>query len=290
LKILTRKVPRVCQALLTKEFPNVQCFPVAQPDGGRDALAYFLGDPERTFIMYQVKFNRRALAEPDPHKWLLAKLKEEAPKLKKQIPKVQSNLSCLQTSEETAHPQSGSIDKVNELLNSELGVPSTCWWRDDLSRRLDNAWDLKWVYFELMTGPDLIRSVIESQLSENRERRADAIRAFVKHQFCNEQEVKFKQVELQNRLLDLFIDVPVSPPQRVTTAKREHHYHKIQQDIANDIERRNSGNAQPDLFDDITLPTDVSRRYYMSKEERGAVGAATLLLHHWCINCSSNSS
>jgi len=273
------KFQEFCQALLTKEFPNVQCFPVAQPDGGRDALAYFLGDPERTFIMYQVKFNRRALAEPDPHKWLLAKLKEEAPKLKKQIPKGAKQFVLLTNVGGTAHPQSGSIDKVNELLNSELGVPSTCWWRDDLSRRLDNAWDLKWVYFELMTGPDLIRSVIESQLSENRERRADAIRAFVKHQFCNEQEVKFKQVELQNRLLDLFIDVPVSPPQRVTTAKREHHYHKIQQDIANDIERRNSGNAQPDLFDDITLPTDVSRRYYMSKEERGAVGAATLLLH-----------
>ncbi len=72
------KFQEFCQALLTKEFPNVQCFPVAQPDGGRDALAYFLGDPDRTFIMYQVKFNRRALAEPDPHKWLVEKLRTYA--------------------------------------------------------------------------------------------------------------------------------------------------------------------------------------------------------------------
>ena len=26
-----------CQALLAKEYPDMQCFPVAQPDGGRDA-------------------------------------------------------------------------------------------------------------------------------------------------------------------------------------------------------------------------------------------------------------
>lgn len=61
-----------------------------------------------------------------------------------------------------------------------------------------------------MTGPDLIRSVIESGLSENREQRSSTIRAFVKHQFLIDQEVKFKQVELQNKLLDLFIDVPVT--------------------------------------------------------------------------------
>ena len=28
-----------CQALLVREHPQLQCFPVAQPDGGRDAIA-----------------------------------------------------------------------------------------------------------------------------------------------------------------------------------------------------------------------------------------------------------
>ena len=41
-----------CQALLTKEFPNIQCFPVAQPDGGRDALSYLSEDEERGFIRH----------------------------------------------------------------------------------------------------------------------------------------------------------------------------------------------------------------------------------------------
>ena len=32
---------QLCQALLAREYPRVQCFPVAQPDGGRDAVSYF---------------------------------------------------------------------------------------------------------------------------------------------------------------------------------------------------------------------------------------------------------
>ena len=31
----------LCQALLTKEFPHVQCFPVAQPDGGMRRFELF---------------------------------------------------------------------------------------------------------------------------------------------------------------------------------------------------------------------------------------------------------
>jgi len=46
---------QLCQALLVKEYPNVQCFPVAQPDGGRDAIVYHHLDktPEK-FIVFQV--------------------------------------------------------------------------------------------------------------------------------------------------------------------------------------------------------------------------------------------
>ena len=34
------KYQQFCQALLAREFRDVQCFPVAEPDGGRDALSY----------------------------------------------------------------------------------------------------------------------------------------------------------------------------------------------------------------------------------------------------------
>ena len=39
-----------CQSLLVKEFPKLQCFPIAQPDGGRDGLTYLQesGDAKET--------------------------------------------------------------------------------------------------------------------------------------------------------------------------------------------------------------------------------------------------
>ena len=50
---------QLCQAVLTREFPDLQCLPVGQPDGGRDA---FVRGRVRTRIadslIYQVKFVR----------------------------------------------------------------------------------------------------------------------------------------------------------------------------------------------------------------------------------------
>jgi len=73
-----------CQALLVKEYPGMQCFPVAQPDGGRDATQLY---PQLTgakdFAMFQVKFVRQPFAEKDPHKWITAIIADETPKVKK---------------------------------------------------------------------------------------------------------------------------------------------------------------------------------------------------------------
>src|SRR6266550_1255445 len=56
---------QLCQAILTCAFPNVQCLPVSQPDGGRDAFlrrpvkeASHLKEEARGFIVYQVKYVR----------------------------------------------------------------------------------------------------------------------------------------------------------------------------------------------------------------------------------------
>jgi hypothetical protein len=200
---------QICQSLLVKEFRDVQCFPVAQPDGGRDSLSYFLESHKDQFIVFQVKFVRNPQGENEPHKWMIGIANEEAPKIKNLIPKGAKAFYLLTNVSGTSHLEVGSIDKVEDILTKAVGVPAMCWWRDDINRRLDNAWDLKWVYPEVMTGPDLIRSIVESGLLENKEQRAAAIRAFVRDQYDIDQEVRFKQIELQNRLLDLFIDVPV---------------------------------------------------------------------------------
>jgi hypothetical protein len=265
---------KFCQALLTKEFPNVQCFPVAQSDGGRDAMSYLSDDDERGFIMYQIKFVRNPSTESDPHKWLIGILRKEAPKLKNQVPKGAKRYILITNAKGTAHPETGSIDKVNQLLESNLDVPAQCWWRDDLISRLDNAWDLKWIYPQLMTGPDLIRSLIESQLSEAHERRSTAIRAYITHQFDIDQTVKFKQVELDNRLFDLFIDVPISSPSTTFDRDKKYLYKGIHHYIARDIRE-----ARLNSFQSIdTVPSSESDLFVV-RDDVSSVGTAAMLLH-----------
>ena len=161
------------------------------------------------FVVFQVKFHRKKNSGEDPHKWLLDVLDKELPKVKKLIPKGAKAYYLLTNVKGTAHLDSGSIDKANDKMSKILCIPSQCWWRDDINRRLDNAWDLKWCFPNIMTGKDMLRLVIEAGFTEDRERRLDAMKAFLRSQYRQDQDIRFKQVELQNRLLDLFVDVPI---------------------------------------------------------------------------------
>ena len=78
---------QVCQALLTKEYPRVQCFPVAQSDGGRDAVSYHSEGDGDEFMVFQVKYARKPLAEKEPHKWLASIVADERPKVRELIPR-----------------------------------------------------------------------------------------------------------------------------------------------------------------------------------------------------------
>ena len=198
-----------CQALLLCEFPNLQCLPVAQPDGGRDAFHRAITEVPDDFSVFQVKFVRNPASIKDPHKWLVETLEAEAPKIEKLIPKGASQYFFLTNVRGTAHLESGSIDKLAEILRRNISIPSTCWWRDDINRRLDSAYNLKWSYPNLLSGTDVLRELLENRLGEDKERRTRTIKAFLKGQYDFDEKVRFKQVELQSDLLDLFVDVPI---------------------------------------------------------------------------------
>src|SRR4030095_16115728 len=103
------KFQMFCQALLSRENPNVQCLPVAQPDGGRDAIGWALHPAKAPgFIVYQVKFSRAPLAEPDPRTWLLDVVEGEAPKIAKLIPAGAKEYVLLTNIPGTAHLDAGS--------------------------------------------------------------------------------------------------------------------------------------------------------------------------------------
>ena len=204
---------QLSQSLLLKAFPDLQCFPVGQPDGGRDAIVrHHKSAPDTTgFILFQVKFARRELNPSEARDWLLQILKDELPKVRQQMREGAERFVLVTNVAGTAHFKSGKIDKLQALLDKEIPIPAEAWWRDDIDRRLDDAWDLKFAYPALFSGTDLLRLVVEASPSEGRERRRNAINAFLSTQFESDREVKFKQAELESDIFELFTDVPLVP-------------------------------------------------------------------------------
>ncbi|NTW33179.1 MAG: NACHT domain-containing protein, partial [Bacteroidetes bacterium] len=212
-----------CSVLIAKEFPDFSCIPVGQRDGGRDSLAYYMNKVKKEFIVFQVKYSRYPYREKDLHKWLLEVIKCEAHKIKKLIPKGAKRYYLITNIPGTAHLESGSIDKMNELLEHEIGIPSCCWWRDDLSRRFEKDTVFKWGFPEIINGQDVLNSLLFDYILEKKEKRKSIVRAYLADQYEVDSEVKFKQIELQNNLIDLFTDVPI----RAKSEVRKKDYYEI---------------------------------------------------------------
>lgn len=209
-----------CQALLVASFPNVQCLPVGQPDGGRDAFAtyHYLSaisrshsEREQERIVFQVKFSRSPGEDREEREFLKEVVKSELQKVAKLKRLGLTRYYLLTNIGGTAHPGSGSVDRMNEFLTKELGVDAFCWWRDDLDRRLDNFPNVKWSYPEILKATDLLPALMLGLLGEAQERRQGAIQAYLASQYEDDEELKFKQVELQSKMTELFVDLPIAP-------------------------------------------------------------------------------
>lgn len=198
-----------CHCIINSEFPESQAFPVGQRDGGRDTIAYESIGSIRNFIIFQVKFVREPNKIVDPHKWLVDIIKEESKKVANLIPKGATKYFLLTNVKGTAYLDKGSIDIVDDILRSNIPIPSICWWRDDLSRKFESNHSLKWSFPEIINGQDILNSIVFNQLHEARNKRESIITAYLVDQYELDSEVKFKQIELQNNLLDLFVDVPI---------------------------------------------------------------------------------
>lgn len=179
------------------------------PDGGRDALSRPQGSGDHSgAIVFQVKYVEHPEYLEDPTEWVGKTLDGELEKIEALIERGSADRYVLITNvPASSHLDSGSHDKVQAVLDQKLSIPAQCWWRADLDRRLENRWDLKWSYPDLMRGTDLIRALVEGRISGDSERRARSIRVYIADQYKRDQDVRFKQVDLQNSLLNVFVDV-----------------------------------------------------------------------------------
>lgn len=163
-------------------------------------------------MIFQVKLSRRPNNLSNPEKWVTDVVKGELPKIKTLARQGASQYKLITNLSATAHLGGGSLDRVQRTLKRLVPIPAECWWSDDLDRRLENAFDLKLSYPELFTGSDFIRLLVEQDRKDpEAKRRQRAIKAYLADQYKREREVRFKQAELSNDLLGVFIDVPAAP-------------------------------------------------------------------------------
>lgn len=198
-----------CHSILNKEFPNAQAFPVGQPDGGRDSIVYTMSHAKKEFIVFQVKFVRNPQKIQDVHKWLVDTISKEVKKINKLIPKGANAYYLITNISGTAHLDVGSIDKLNKILEDSISIPAMCWWRNDITGKIDSDPMFKWSFPEILYGQDILNSALFQGLNEHKERRENVIQAYLADQYDLDNQVKFRQIDLQNYLLDLFTDVPI---------------------------------------------------------------------------------
>lgn len=263
----------LCQSLLLQEFPGLQCFPVGQPDGGRDAWSVDEHNSSKTVI--QVKFRRAD--DVESAEWMISALEGELPKIKILEAAGASQYIMVTNARGTAHPGSGRIDKVQNWLKDNLQIPAKCLWRDDIDARMRIApATIRWNFPEILSGLDGIQLAIESSLHRESQRISRVLRLFVAEQFNKDRKVKFKQVDLSNDLSALFIDVPVSPNLPELRNERSDERQRILRSFRTAVDRERlsakSGNAYH--LDTIRSEFDYGTHFV----RRRTTGAANLLL------------
>jgi hypothetical protein len=115
---------QLVQALLISTNPRTVCFPIGQPDGGRDAIwpvGFDSGKEE--FIVFQVKYSRQPATIENVSEWLREKAKGELEKIERLKSRGAKQYFLVTNVAGTAHLNSGSIDKTVQALRQEIGLP-----------------------------------------------------------------------------------------------------------------------------------------------------------------------
>ncbi|QIS22566.1 hypothetical protein [Nocardia terpenica] len=149
---------QLCAALLKLAYPNATCYPIGEADGGRDIAV------DGKAIIYQVKWAKRQ--PPNPATWLNKTINGEAESIRALVVAGAREYILLTSVSGTGPPDTGSMDRVNELLrahSARFGIPMRCEWRACLDAWVEVApAELKWTYPEMLAGTEAVRYVNES--------------------------------------------------------------------------------------------------------------------------------
>lgn len=198
----------LCQAIVVAENSLVQCLPVGMPDGGRDAFS-ITKRSSPGFIVYQVKFVRNPGKISDVFNYVKGIIEGELDKVAALLKRGASGYILFINLQGTSHLDSGTIDRVNEYVAATLPIDAKIYWRDDIERRLDVHSSIRWSFPEILSGASILDILIQRNFTESNRKAINILKLFLEAQYIEDEEVKFKQVDLKNSLIDLFIDVPI---------------------------------------------------------------------------------
>lgn len=285
---------QLCQAVLVSQYPDVQCFPVGMPDGGRDASI-----PHATIadaVVYQVKYRKptpNKLATADEIvKWATEALEGELTKVEALATRGAERYILMTNAQCSSHPDSGTRDRLQGWLDENMPLPAQVWWRDDIDRRLDGEREIKRTYGLLRDVVGLAELLELGQRSEandrefiriaRSDRRVSALTKYLAHQYRRDRVVKFKQAELEPQLLDVFIDVPLtfSPEMGNTNL-----FHRLAPTL--DVESiQSDSRATMDKWQGL-LSVSVHRAFTTSNRAEGLPAASVLLSENLSTNDNS---
>jgi hypothetical protein len=157
----------------------------------------------------QAKFSRDPDSVRNPAAWLDGILSKEKARIARLASRGVRSYRLMTNMRGTATLDRGSIDRIDALLRELPFDDVQCLWRDDLDVLMIKHRALKWEFRELLASDDILEELVFSTFSEDVQRRALALRAFLSAQTYEDDTVRFREAELQSSLFDLWIDVPV---------------------------------------------------------------------------------
>ena len=222
---------RLVNAILTARFgEEVRLTPLHGTDGGSDGETAPL-NPNMEFsctvdsplpnsplaapphpgrYLFQAKYHRTGEHRPSDLRTLVVKEFEEELRnaVLRRRDRRDVNYFFLVTNVSASKDAIAKIDTVRKrLLRSRKNLHADVWWSERIIAFLDWSPDLWLAFPELFPGR--VPPFLAQTLSQGTEGLARTFRLAIRHQYDRDLTVKFRQVELEQRLSDLFVDLDV---------------------------------------------------------------------------------
>lgn len=197
----------LAQVLLLEDFPDLQCLPTGQPDGGRDGVATDPQNSAGSSVVLQVKF--RIETKKSTFEWVTDTFTREIGKAAELKKRGVARYVIASNAHVSTHLDTGEFDRINQWFADNFPLPVRTFWLEDLERRFERSnVGLKLEYPSVLTGEHAILLLLNFDQDKTLARVRKAFIAMTASEFARESRVRFQQVELDADLAKVYVELP----------------------------------------------------------------------------------